>query len=66
MGIVYPFVFYIVNLIKMQIPLVEGKVPLLYSSWFSDLEFAFLVRGFGHALFDFRMTKGDTVREASV
>jgi len=37
----------------MQIPLVKGKVFLFYSSWFSDLEFAFFVRGFGHALFDF-------------
>ena len=25
---------------------------LVYSSWFSDLEFAFFVRGFGHALFN--------------
>jgi len=27
-GILYPFVFYIENLIKMQIPLVKGKIFL--------------------------------------
>ena len=37
----------------MQIPLVESRLALSYSSWFSDSEFAFLVRGFGHALFNF-------------
>ena len=36
----------------MQIPLVESRLALSYSSWFSDSEFAFFVRGFGHALFD--------------
>lgn len=35
----------------MQIPLVESRLALSYSSWFSDSEFAFFVRGFGHALF---------------
>ena len=36
----------------MQIPLVESRLALSYSSWFSDSEFAFFVRGFGHALFN--------------
>ena len=34
----------------MQIPLVESRLALSYSSWFSDSEFAFFVRDFGHAL----------------
>ena len=43
------------DLIKMQIPLVcRDRKILLYSSWFSDSEFAFFVRGFGRALFYFR------------
>ena len=45
--------FYIMDLIKMQIPLVESRLALSYSSWFSDSEFAFFVRGFGHALFNY-------------
>ena len=45
--------FYIMDLIKMQIPLVESRLALSYSSWFSDSEFAFFVRGFGRALFNF-------------
>lgn len=36
--------FYIMDLIKMQIPLVESRLALSYSSWFSDLGFAFFVR----------------------
>ena len=45
--------FYIMDLIKMQIPLVESRLALSYSSWFSDSEFAFFVRDFGHALFNY-------------
>ena len=42
----------------MQIPLVKGKVFLLYSSWFSDLEFAFFsALAQVSALFDLR--RGD-------
>ena len=44
------FGFLHMDLIKMQIPLVESRLALSYSSWFSDSGFAFFVRGFGHAL----------------
>ena len=38
----------------MQIPLVESRLALSYSSWFSDLGFAFFVRWLQvSALFDF-------------
>ena len=37
------FGFLHMGLIKMQIPLVESGLALLYSSWFSDLRFAFFV-----------------------
>ena len=54
MGELYPFsAFYIMDWLKMQIPLVESRLALLYSSWFSDWEFAFLVRDFSCALFIF-------------
>jgi hypothetical protein len=33
--------------------LVKNRLALSYSSWFSDSEFAFFMRGFGHALFNF-------------
>ena len=42
----------------MQIPLVESRLALSYSSWFSDSEFAFFVRGFGHALFNLENKHG--------
>ena len=51
-GVLYPFLCFLhTDLIKMQIPLVESRLALSYSSWFSDSEFAFFVRGFGRALF---------------
>ena len=53
-GVLYPFFGFLhMDLIKMQIPLVESRLALSYSSWFSDSEFAFFVRGFGHALFNY-------------
>ena len=44
-GVLYPFFGFLhMDLIKMQIPLVESRLALSYSSWFSDLGFAFFVR----------------------
>ena len=58
-GVLYPFFGFLhMDLIKMQIPLVESRIALLYSSWFSDWEFAFFVRGFGHALFNLENKHG--------
>jgi len=36
-GVLYPFFGFLhTDLIKMQIPLVESRLALSYSSWFSD------------------------------
>ena len=44
-GVLYPFFGFLhMDLIKMQIPLVESRLALSYSSWFSDSGFAFFVR----------------------
>ena len=53
--VLYPFFGFLhMDLIKMQIPLVESRLALSYSSWFSDLGFAFFVRWLQvSALFDF-------------
>ena len=54
-GILYPFLGFLhMDLIKMQIPLVESRLALSYSSWFSDLGFAFFCAlDQVSALFDF-------------
>ena len=67
-GVLYPsFGFLHTDLIKMQIPLVESRLALLYSSWFSDSGFAFFVRWLRSAHFLFYLCKGEdkcTVRNA--
>lgn len=53
-GVLYPFFGFLhMDLIKMQIPLVESRLALSYSSWFSDLGFAFFVRWLRSAHFLF-------------
>ena len=51
MGILYPFCLLHSEFDKNANSACKRQGDLVISSWFSDLEFAFFVRGFGRALF---------------
>ena len=55
-GVLYPFFGFLhTDLIKMQIPLVESRLALSYSSWFSDFGVCvFCASAQVGALFDYR------------